>query len=237
MCVHLLDDPAPSVRTALLDSPHLAPSFVASMATHHRAAARRESVHAWEALSAGERSALLADPDPEVRQAAALQECRRDARVTAELLRDPKSAAEALRRGLLFRADAERCVAERTHLAALAENPSLPADLVERLAVDPDENVRLAVSLRPELDETRAWQSTSRQGTSTGATACNGYGRGSPTLRCCVGPQPPLTHCSDVPPPGAPICRPTCCGCSHASRTRWWRTAWAFTTPTPRRRS
>ncbi|WP_031104611.1 hypothetical protein [Streptomyces sp. NRRL S-146] len=150
VCVRLLDDPAPSVRTALLDSPHLAPSFVASMATHHSSAARREAVRAWEILPLGERSALLADPDPEVRRAAALWECRRDARVTAELLRDPKAAAEALRRGLLVRADAER-----THLAALAENPSLPADLVERLAVDPDEAVRVAVSLRPELDEIR----------------------------------------------------------------------------------
>ncbi|GAA2286476.1 hypothetical protein GCM10010415_66280 [Streptomyces atrovirens] len=155
VCARLLDDPAPSVRTALLDSPHLAPSFVASLATHRDPAARRSATRAWEILAPGEQSALLADPDPEVRRAAASWECRRDAHVTAGLLRDPKSAAEALRRGLLHRADAERCVAERTHLAALAENPSLPTDLVERLAVDPDEAVRLAVSLRPELGETR----------------------------------------------------------------------------------
>ncbi|MFJ9917696.1 hypothetical protein ACIRSF_00135 [Streptomyces rubiginosohelvolus] len=75
--------------------------------------------------------------------------------MTAELLPDPKSAVEAVCRGRLDRAAAERCVAERTHLTCLAENPSLPADLVERLAVDYDEAVRLAVSLRPELDETR----------------------------------------------------------------------------------
>lgn len=125
------------------------------MATHHSSAARREAVRAWEILPPGERSALLADPDSEVRRAAALGECRRDALLTAELLRDPKSAAEALRRGLLLRPDAERCVTGRTHLAALAENPSLPADLVERLAVDADEAVRLVVSLRPELDEMR----------------------------------------------------------------------------------
>ncbi|MFD7691509.1 Mucin-2 [Streptomyces sp. NPDC059781] len=155
VCDRLLDDPDPSVRTALLDSPHLAPSFMASLATHHDPAARRGAVRAWEILAPGERSALPADPDPEVRRAAALWECRRDAHVTAGLLRDPKSAAEALRRGLLHRADAERCVAERMHLDALAENPSLPADLVKRLAVDPDGAVRLAVSLRPELDETR----------------------------------------------------------------------------------
>ncbi|MFI8910641.1 Mucin-2 [Streptomyces sp. NPDC053513] len=155
VCARLLDDPDPSVRAALLNSPHLAPSFVASMAAHHDPEARRCAVRAWEILPPGEQAALLADPDAEVRRAAALRECRRDARVTAELLRDPESAAEAQRCGLLVRADAERCVAERTHPAALAENPSLPADLVERLAVDPDEAVRLAVSLRPELDETR----------------------------------------------------------------------------------
>lgn len=155
VCLRLLDDPVPSVRTALLDSPHLAPSFVVSMAAHHSPAARREAVRAWDTLPPGDRSALRADPDPGVRRAAALRECRGDARLTAELLRDPKSAADALRCGLLVRADAERCLAERTHLTALAENPSLPADLVERLAVDPDEDVRLAISLRPELDETR----------------------------------------------------------------------------------
>ncbi|GGP97515.1 Mucin-2 [Streptomyces roseolilacinus] len=155
VCARLLDDPDPSVRAALLDSPHLVPSFLASLAAHHDPAARRSAARAWRILAPDERSALPADPDPVVRRAAALWECRRDARVTAELLRDPKSAAEALRHGLLRRADAERCVAERTHPAAPAENPSLPADLVERLAVDPDEAVRLAVSLRPELDETR----------------------------------------------------------------------------------
>ncbi|MFE3121556.1 Mucin-2, partial [Streptomyces niveus] len=63
---------------------------------------------AARAVPPGDRAALLADPDPEVRRAAALGECRRDARVTAELLRDPQSAAEALRHGILHRADAER---------------------------------------------------------------------------------------------------------------------------------
>ncbi|MFD9302587.1 Mucin-2 [Streptomyces sp. NPDC060048] len=155
VCARLLDDSDPSVRAALLDSPHLVPSFVASLATHRDPAARRNAARAWKTLSPGERSALLSDPAPEVRQAAALWECRREAGITAELLRDPKSTGEALRRGLLARADAERCVAERTHLAALAENPSLPTDLVELLSIDPDEDVRLAVSLRPELDETR----------------------------------------------------------------------------------
>ncbi|MFH9202285.1 Mucin-2 [Streptomyces anulatus] len=155
VCARLLDDPDPSVPAALLDSPQLMPSFLASLAMHHDSAARRNAARAWKILTPGERSALLADPEPEVRRAAALWECRRDARVTTELLRDPTYATEVVRRGLLHRADAERRVAQRGDLTALAENPSLPADLVERLAVDPDEAVRLAVSLRPELDEAR----------------------------------------------------------------------------------
>ncbi|MFD7030080.1 Mucin-2 [Streptomyces sp. NPDC059917] len=155
VCARLLDDPDPAVRAALLDSPYLAPPFTASLAAHPDPVARRSAARAWEELAPAERSALLADPDPDVRRAAALGACRRDADVTAALLRDPGSAAEALRHGLLHRADAERCVAEGRHLSALAENPSLPADLVERLAVDPDGDVRLAVSLRPEWDEAR----------------------------------------------------------------------------------
>ncbi|MFE5633607.1 Mucin-2 [Streptomyces sp. NPDC056543] len=155
VCARLLDDPEPSVREALLESPHLAPSFVASLGTHRDPAARRLAVSVWNALPPGQRSALVADPDPGVRRAAALRQCPRDARLTAALLADPKAAAEALRSGRLDRADARRCVDERTHLVALAENPSLPADLVELLAVDPDEDVRFAVSLRPELTEAR----------------------------------------------------------------------------------
>ncbi|MGN5376836.1 hypothetical protein ACQ4WX_02115 [Streptomyces lasalocidi] len=117
VCGRLCDDPDASVRSALLDSPHLVPSFVASLATHHDPAARRGAVSAWEILPPGERSALLADPDPEVRRAAALSECRQDAHVTAELLRDPKSARGAAprppatrrRRTVPRRADAPGC--------------------------------------------------------------------------------------------------------------------------------
>ncbi|MER7689828.1 hypothetical protein [Streptomyces sp. NPDC097610] len=76
-------------------------------------------------------------------------------RLTAALLRDPAALPEALRRGLLDRADAERFLAEGVHLVELSGNPSLPADLVDRLAIDPAEGVRLAVSLRPELTEAR----------------------------------------------------------------------------------
>jgi hypothetical protein len=44
-------------------------------------------------------------------------------------------------------------VDEERHLESLAHNPSLPSDLVARLATDPDPDIRLAVSARPELTE------------------------------------------------------------------------------------
>ncbi|WP_042175315.1 hypothetical protein [Streptomyces sp. NBRC 110035] len=155
VCGRLLEDPEPSVRSALLHSPHLAPSFLASLARHPDPAARQAALRVWDELTADGRATLLDDPDPEVRRSAALCACPHDARLTTALLRDPATLPEALRRGLLDRADAERFLAEGVHLVELAVNPSLPADLVDRLAVDPDDGVRLAVSLRPELTEAR----------------------------------------------------------------------------------
>ncbi|MFF2852864.1 Mucin-2 [Streptomyces sp. NPDC058001] len=155
VCARLLEDPEPAVRSALLDSPHLAPSFLASLVRHPDPAARRAALRAWDEVTADGRATLLDDPDPEVRRSAALCACPDDARLTAALLRDPVALPEALRRGRLDRADAERFLAACVHLVELAGNPSLPADLVDRLAVDPDDGVRIAVSLRAELSEAR----------------------------------------------------------------------------------
>ncbi|WP_426567464.1 Mucin-2 [Streptomyces canus] len=155
VCWRLLEDPDPSVRSALLHSPHLAPLFLASLARHPNPAARHAALRVWDVLRPDERAALLEDPDPDVRRSAELCACPQDARLTAALLRDPAALPEALSRGFLNRADAERFLTEGVHLVELAANPSLPADLVDRLAVDPDERVRLAVSLRPELTEAR----------------------------------------------------------------------------------
>ncbi|MGW2408488.1 Mucin-2 [Streptomyces sp. NPDC001739] len=155
VCGRLLEDPEASVRTALLNSRHVAPSFLASLVGHPDPAARRAALRVWDELAADERTTLLDDPDPEVRRSAALCACPDDAGLTSALLQDPAALPEALRRGLLDRADAERFLAEGSHLVELAANPSLPADLVDRLAVDPDDEVRLAVSLRPELTEAR----------------------------------------------------------------------------------
>ncbi|MFJ3727164.1 Mucin-2 [Streptomyces sp. NPDC090045] len=156
VCGRLLVDPEPSVRSALLRSRHVAPSFLASLVRHHDPAARRTALRVWDELTTDGRATLLDDPDPGVRRSAALYACPQDARLTTALLRDPADALpEVVRRGLLDRTDAERFLAEGVHLVEPAGNPSLPADLVDRLAVDPDDEVRLAVSLRPEPTEAR----------------------------------------------------------------------------------
>lgn len=155
-CHRLLADPEPTVRSAVLRSDHVPRTFLAALARHPDPAARRAATRVWDDLPADERTALLDDPDPKVRRSAELCACPHDARLTAKLLRDdPAVLREVLRKGLLDRADAERFLAQGVHLPELAGNPSLPPDLVDRLAVDPDHEVRLAVSLRPELTEAR----------------------------------------------------------------------------------
>ncbi|MFF3374619.1 Mucin-2 [Streptomyces sp. NPDC002680] len=154
-CERLLADPELSVRKSVLHSDNVAPSFLASLAGHPDPAARRAALRVWDELTADEHAALLADPDPEVRRRAEVCACPQDAKLTTALFADPASLREALRRGRLDRAEAEQLLTKGVHLADLAANPSLPPDLVDRLAVDPDHDVRLAVSLRPELTEAR----------------------------------------------------------------------------------
>ncbi|WP_307705998.1 hypothetical protein [Streptomyces sp. V1I6] len=119
---------------------------------HYRVAACR----AWGKLPEATRRSLLDDEDEEVRTAAALHVFRGDEGLTTELverLRGDRRLGEVLESGTLGREVAERMAAERPHITKLALNPTLPSDLVARLAVDDDPRVRLAVSARPGLTE------------------------------------------------------------------------------------
>ncbi|MFE7459184.1 hypothetical protein [Streptomyces sp. NPDC057554] len=110
----------------------------------------------WHLLSGDARSALLTDPDGDVRTAASLQVMDEDEERTEELVRtlaDDWRLGEVAERGRLGRALAERLVADEVLLARLALNPTLPADLAAGLADHGDPAVRLAVSARPELSE------------------------------------------------------------------------------------
>ena len=153
----LLADPEDDVRewTALSHSIPL--RLLAGYTDHTDPKVRAVACRAWDDLAPGVRETLLADPDEAVRRAASLRACPDDAARTDELLATPggRNRDDVLRRGRLTRATAERLVANEDawERSAIAWNPSLPPDLVARLASDPEHAVRLAVSARPELTE------------------------------------------------------------------------------------
>ncbi|MFE9675319.1 hypothetical protein ACFYO5_14545 [Streptomyces sp. NPDC006259] len=145
------------VRYETVDAPSTPAHVLLPLARHgdplfRLAACRR----VWDGLAPEVRGALLADPDPKVRTAAALQVMADDEERTAWLIETREDhfwLGEVLDHGRLERGLAERLLAEGTHLARLAGNPTFPADLAATLARHEDPAVRLAVSARPELTE------------------------------------------------------------------------------------
>ncbi|MFI1279591.1 hypothetical protein ACH4U5_02300 [Streptomyces sp. NPDC020858] len=154
----LLNHPRALVRQELVAWGGTAAHVLAGLADHEEPLFRKAACRAWDVLADEARERLLHDEEPDVRQTAALQVCHEDEERTTWLagrLGDGWQVAEVLARGRLTRELAERVVAEGEWLAAIAGNPSLPSDLVARLAVDPDPRVRLQVSARPELSESQ----------------------------------------------------------------------------------
>jgi hypothetical protein len=151
----LLEHPQERIRHEAVISPVAPAHILAGLADHSDSFLRRTSCRAWDRLPEAAREALLHDDDLDVRRAAALRVCHDDADRTAwlvESLKDSWRLSDVLRIGLLSRELAERLVAG-PRASAVAANPSLPPDLVRRLAVHPDPQVRLVVSARPELTE------------------------------------------------------------------------------------
>jgi hypothetical protein len=144
------------IRQELAFSGQIPQSFRRGMLTHDNPALRAQSAGLWVWLTPGRREALLADPDPAVREAARQQSRVLDpAAMEADL---PEQDCH-LRGTLLFtyavsQAVVEACLAEERDLCALAWNPYTPADAVARLARHPDHGVRMRVAARADLDAT-----------------------------------------------------------------------------------
>ncbi|WP_322724574.1 hypothetical protein [Streptomyces spongiae] len=153
----LLSDPDSQVRAWTAQSREIPNRLLAGYADHADAEVRAAATRAWDELPPAARQALLTDPDAGVRTAAAQRVCHQDAARTDELLGvlDGWERELVLGRGLLTRATAERlaCGEDDGDRGAVALNPSLPPDLVDRLARDPEHWVRRVVSARPELTE------------------------------------------------------------------------------------
>ncbi|MEU3822671.1 PE-PGRS family protein [Streptomyces sp. NPDC030392] len=154
-CERLAAHPNPAVRAAAVELPGLPGPFAAALAADPVAAVRAAACPAaWPHLDSPARRRLLDDPAPVARRAALL------AHHEDHPLPRPVYEAEDLGETAVRRCRLERDLAE--HLAAhpdatlrerLAANPHLPPDLVAALGHDPDDAVRLAVSVRPELTE------------------------------------------------------------------------------------
>ncbi|MCQ8774530.1 hypothetical protein [Streptomyces telluris] len=155
----LFNDPRSYIRHEALISPSLPARVLAGLAGSPDPDLRHAACRAWDELTPEAREALLADEEPYVRRAAALRAASGDARHTAELAGelDRWDLTLLLTHGRLDRVLAERYAHsdEPSERMAVAENPSLPADLVAHLARDPHHPVRRAVSARPELTETQ----------------------------------------------------------------------------------
>ncbi|KQV12087.1 hypothetical protein ASE03_22225 [Kitasatospora sp. Root187] len=110
----------------------------------------------WSELTEQEQSALLADPDEEVRETAQRQDRHLDPEYVERELPDRPSHARThlLMHGALSRRVVEQVLAtpaERQDLAMIAGNPSLPLDVLALLVRDPDPHVRETAAGRPEL--------------------------------------------------------------------------------------
>ncbi|MFG2976563.1 hypothetical protein ACGFYY_26715 [Streptomyces sp. NPDC048331] len=156
----LLDHPRSLVRQELLVGSVVPAHILVGLADHEDPVLRKAACGAWDRLADDARERLLHDEDRNVRRAAAVQVCPEDEERTrwlvGELSGQPEdlwTLHEVLNSGRLDRDLAEALVEEDEYRAQIASNPSLPPDLVARLAVDPEPQVRLQVSARPELTE------------------------------------------------------------------------------------
>ncbi|MFD4371987.1 hypothetical protein [Streptomyces sp. NPDC058486] len=146
---------AAEVVGELVSSRQIPLSFWRGLHDHPRPELRRMGMdHLWRGLGPVQRAALLADPDPGVRAAAARRV--RDMDPVAMEADLPERDCHH-RRGLLTNypvtdAVAEACLAGGRDLWALAQNRHTPFFAVVRLARDPDPEVRERVAARADLD-------------------------------------------------------------------------------------
>lgn len=145
---------ADEIRQELEFSGQISRSFRRRMLDHPNPELRAQAAGLWLWLTPRQRDALLADPAPAVREAA-----RGHSRILdSAAMEADLPERDCHHRGLLLvnyavsRTVAERCLADRRDLWALAHNPHTPSDVVTRLARDPDPHVRERVAARADLD-------------------------------------------------------------------------------------
>ncbi|WP_406357694.1 hypothetical protein [Streptomyces sp. NBC_00658] len=185
----LLSDPDKDVRYWAVRSRSIPPRIRAGYADHADAAVRAAVCGVWDGLTPATRETLLADPDTEVRRAAALRACVDDAALTDELVRlltceyQPSAPADALLAMVLEWAGYTRAdmlarpqfLREGLVRYAEDENPSVrmlavydpdaSPELIERLSHDASTGVRYTAAGDPRLPLARIEELLTQQDT------------------------------------------------------------------------
>ncbi|RFU40187.1 LRV domain-containing protein [Actinomadura logoneensis] len=156
----LAEDADRRVREALAGRHDIPPSTRRTLCADQDPGVRAAAVHAWPDPPDDITDRLLADPVPSVRRTAALKVVARRPELVPALLADDEldDYDKATKVAKTARLDRETALRLARHedpdfREAVAANPHTPADLVAELARDPEHEVRLAVSMRPELTE------------------------------------------------------------------------------------
>jgi len=128
-------------------------SYDVSLIAHPDPMLRSHAVLSWSGLTPEQQAALLADPDPDIRKDAERQVEWLDPVLNEARLPDHWTHG---RTSMMMRLPMTRAVAEREFddvdgRVAMAFNPFTPADIVERLARDPDPAMRARIARRLEL--------------------------------------------------------------------------------------
>jgi Leucine rich repeat variant len=145
---------ADEIKQELESSGQIPQSFRRSMPGHQNPALRVQATGLWLWLTPAQREALLADPVPAVRQAAAQHNRTTDPEAMAADLpeKDCHHRSMLLVNYAVSHTVGEQCLATGRDLWALAGNPHTPADIVTRLAQDLDPDVRARVASRCDLE-------------------------------------------------------------------------------------
>ncbi|MEU4587963.1 hypothetical protein AB0F92_38945 [Kitasatospora aureofaciens] len=145
---------ADEIKEELASSGQIPQSFRRGMLQHPNPDLRAQATSLWLWLTPEQRETLLADPDPAVSETAREQSRILDPAAMEADLPEPDCHHRALLlvNYAVSRAVAERCLMQGRDLWALASNHHTPADVVARLAHDPDPEVRERVAARADLD-------------------------------------------------------------------------------------
>ncbi|KAB1988171.1 HEAT repeat domain-containing protein [Streptomyces triticiradicis] len=161
MLDRLVDDPDPRVREYLAQGRHTPPDLRARLAADPDPAIRAALARYWTQAPEAVRRVLLTDPEAEVRAAACSTYFAHGPHPTPPpdllpaLLADPVTRAGAVIHAVLDADTLQRLAGDPDGevRAELARHPGLPPSARDVLAVDPALNVRVKVFARPDTPE------------------------------------------------------------------------------------